>query len=225
MLASRRHLLIVRTKDDDVVYPVDKRVRTASEGLAALKDQRYHRIEIAPEDDSADGGTNQQDVIRPILAKAYEQKGWTIFFDEGFELKRLGLTRLHERMLTQGRSKGISVITGVQRPSWVTRFTFSESSHALSFYHDGRDVKVLKDAYGVGHADAISRLDPDKHQFAWTSTRDRKTWIGNIQDLQGSRGRPAARADVGDAGDTGEAGESEASVRPHHGDDARRDRG
>ncbi len=157
------------------------------------------------------------------MDKAYKQGGWTIFVDEGFELRRLGLQKIHEKLLTQGRSKGISVVTGVQRPSYVSRFTFSESSHVLSFRHEGRDVKVMKDAYGETHANAVAGLDKKAYEFAWTDVAN-GTWVGNLQALQSRRGRTSAGHDVGDVGDAGAESEGEAGVRQHHAD-ARRGEG
>jgi len=143
-----------------------------------MSDQRVGRLEVAPEYDE------QASTIEAVLEKAYRQGGWTIAIDEGFELTRLGLIKTHQKLLTQGRSKGISVVTGVQRPSYVSRWTFSESSHVISFRHEGRDIKTMKDAYGETHANAVAGLDKRKFQFAWTSVSE-GTWTGNLQDLAG----------------------------------------
>lgn len=183
-----------------------------------MSDQRVHRLEVVPEYEE------QSAVMEAVLDKAYKQGGWTVFIDEGFELRRLGLQKIHEKLLTQGRSKGLSIVTGVQRPSYVSRFTFSESSHVLSFRHEGRDVKVMKDAYGETHANAVAGLDKRKYQFAWTDVAN-GTWVGNLQDLQGTPSRIAPRSDVGNVGDAGEAGEGETGVRPNHGSPARREEG
>jgi hypothetical protein len=209
LLASRSYLLILRTKPDSIRYETDKVARTESAALAAMSDQRYGRIEVVPEYEA------QSETMEAVMDKAYKQGGWTIFVDEGFELRRLGLQKFHEKLLTQGRSKGISVVTGVQRPSYVSRFTFSESSHVLSFRHEGRDVKVMKDAYGETHANAVAGLDKKKYEFAWTDVAN-GTWVGNLQALQrGPRGA-RARGDVGTTGPSEEGAEDAAGVRSNH---------
>ena len=48
-----------------------------------------------------------------------------------------------ERLLTQGRSKGISVVTGMQRPARISRFALSESTHTIAFFLEGRDRKLI----------------------------------------------------------------------------------
>lgn len=175
-----------------------------------MSDQRVGRLEVVP------AYEEQSQVLEAVLDKAYKQGGWTVFVDEGFELRRLGLVKQHEKLLTQGRSKGISVVTGVQRPSYVSRFTFSESRHILSFHHEGRDVKVMKDAFGENHANAVLGLDDKQHQFAWSYGSD--TWVGRLQDLAGRRGRPNPGSDVGDAGNGGAESNSSPGLRPNHGD-------
>ena len=175
-----------------------------------MSDQRVGRLEVVPEYE------DQSTTMEAVMDKAYKQGGWTIFVDEGFELRRLGLQKIHEKLLTQGRSKGISVVTGVQRPSYVSRFTFSESSHVLSFRHEGRDVKVMKDAYGETHANAVAGLNKKEYEFAWTDVAN-GTWVGNLQALAGGSGRPVARHDLGATGDAGAQGEGEEGIRPHHG--------
>ncbi len=208
LLASRSYLLILRSKPDDVQYATDRKVRSESAALQAMSDQRIKRIEVIPEYDE------QAPIFEAVLDKAYKQGGWSVFVDEGFELRRLGLVKQHEKLLTQGRSKGISVVTGVQRPSYVSRFTFSESRHVLSFHHEGRDVKVMRDAFGEQHAAAVAGLDDASHQFAWSYGG--KTWVGRLQDLQSHRGRPAPGSDVGDARDAGAESEGAQGVRQHH---------
>jgi DNA helicase HerA-like ATPase len=48
-------------------------------------------------------------------------------------------------ILTQGRSKRIPVTTLTQRPSWVSRFVFSEANHYAIFnLSDGDDVKTTQ---------------------------------------------------------------------------------
>lgn len=48
-------------------------------------------------------------------------------------------------LLTRGRSKGFTTIMSTQRPSWISRFCFSESQHYYIFkIVDRRDIKTIE---------------------------------------------------------------------------------
>jgi ABC-type oligopeptide transport system ATPase subunit len=176
LLLERPYLLVLRSKKDDIHYPTDRRVTTLKTARQAMENTQLRRIEVEPEYDA------QGDIFGEVLDRAYKQGGWTIYVDEGYRLEQLKLRPELEKHLTQGRSLGISMVVGIQRPAWVSRFTLSEASHALSFHCEGRDRKTLKESVGEGHEQAVAGLQ--KYQFAWTSVSDRGTWVGRVQDLQ-----------------------------------------
>jgi hypothetical protein len=104
--------------------------------------------------------------------------GWTCYVDELFyATDRLRLSEPIERLLTQGRSKKISVAIGMQRPARVTRFAISESTHVLSFGLEGRDARELSYATTRAMEDAVSSLAA--HHFAWFK-RPRTVWVGTL---------------------------------------------
>jgi len=111
------------------------------------------------------------------LEKVWRQGGWTVALDELLYLDRLGLRKPIERLLTQGRSKGISVLVGMQRPAQVTRFAISESMHVLSFGLEGRDAKELGLATQRWVGDAVAQLG--RYEFAWYRRPDR-LWVGKL---------------------------------------------
>lgn len=109
---------------------------------------------------------------------AWRQGGWTVYVDELFyQSERLHLTEPIERLLTQGRSKNLSVAIGMQRPARVSRFAISESTHVLSFGLEGRDAKELSYATTRAMEDAVRQLP--EHYFAWFK-RPRTLWVGTL---------------------------------------------
>lgn len=86
-------------------------------------------------------------------------------------------------LLTQGRSKGISVVTGMQRPVGVTRFAISQASHVLCFSQEGRDLKTVIEATSPRLAGPISQLE--RYEFVWYNRPTREIWRGKLQDLKG----------------------------------------
>lgn len=145
-----------------------------------MQNLRWKRLEIAAIDED---DRKNQELIYDALNTAYHQGGWCVAVDEGFHVDRLGLRPTIEGLMTRGRSLGISMINGAQRPVHLSRFVLSESSHAISFPAEGRDRTVLKEAFGVQHALAVEALR--RYQMAWTSINDGMTWTGFLQDLGG----------------------------------------
>jgi hypothetical protein len=159
--------VVFRSKPDDVRFPDHTRIRTAE----ALENQRRDKLLLDPKYEQ------QRIVFAEALDRIWRHGGWTVALDELLYLDRLGLRKPIERLLTQGRSKGISVLVGMQRPAQVTRFAISESMHVLSFGLEGRDAKELGLATQRWVGDAVSQLG--RYEFAWYRRPDR-LWVGKL---------------------------------------------
>lgn len=88
----------------------------------------------------------------------FVEGSWTIFADELFYLcRQLGLTHLLEMLWTQGRSVGVSVVGGTQRPAHVPLLAYDQATH-LAFWRDN-DETNLKRISGLGvESNAIRRV-------------------------------------------------------------------
>lgn len=88
--------------------------------------------------------------IENWLRKVWSQDYRGVFIDEGYmlpEFRKGG----YAAMLTQGRSKRISVITLSQRPVRINRAALSEASHVIAFdLNDKRDQKSLEEVVPTG---------------------------------------------------------------------------
>lgn len=76
-------------------------------------------------------GPNDTDEYDDFLRKVWERGNVGLFIDEGWMVpsRAQGYAKpWYEAIMTQGRSKMIPVITCSQRPAWLSRFAFSESS-------------------------------------------------------------------------------------------------
>jgi hypothetical protein len=118
-----------------------------------------------------------------VLEKAYKHGGWTLWIDELLYLDRLGLRTHIENLLTQGRSKGVSVWVGMQRPAQITRFALSESTHVLAFQLEGRDAKTLADATTPRIIPVVEGLA--RHEFVWYDRVTRALWTGKVNKRTG----------------------------------------
>jgi DNA helicase HerA-like ATPase len=168
LLRDRRYKLVLRSKPDSVTYDTDRVIRTAH----GLMDTRHDSFTLNPKYE------NQRREFQQAYELAWRQGGWTVYVDELFyQSERLHLTEPIERLLTQGRSKNLSVAIGMQRPARVSRFAISESTHVLSFGLEGRDAKELSYATTRAMEDAVRGLP--EHWFAWFR-RPRTLWIGTL---------------------------------------------
>lgn len=137
-----------------------------------MDDTRYESFTLVPR------YQEQARQFRIATERIWQHGGWTAYFDELFFLsERLKLGEPIERLLTQGRSKHISVLVGMQRPARVSRFAISESTHVLSFGLEGRDAKELSYATTRAVENAVRELPP--HHFVWFK-RPRTVWTGTL---------------------------------------------
>lgn len=136
---------------------------------------------------------NQAEEFARALDIVWKQGGWTVYLDELFYLDKLGIRLFIERLLTQGRSKGISVISGMQRPVFVTRFAIGESSHVVSFGLEGRDAKLIGEVASPKLTPIVQQLV--RHEFVWYDVPHRKYWRGKYQELERSTEQPINQED------------------------------
>lgn len=117
-----------------------------------------------------------------LFDQAWREGGWCVYADELYHVERAGLRSSVEKLLTQGRSKRVSVVCGVQRPAWVSLFAFSEATHVFSFrMGDRRDLGRL--AEGVSDEFANVVADLDLYEFAYHNKRARSTVRGTVATL------------------------------------------
>lgn len=85
---------------------------------------------------------NETDETEDFLWKIWERGNTLVYVDEAHMLHGSGA---FQALLTQGRSKKIPMIVLTQRPSWVSRFVFSEADFYSVFHlNDVRDHKIVQ---------------------------------------------------------------------------------
>lgn len=127
-----------------------------------------------PEATIRDTYRKQRAVFKDALDSIFRERNWCVVFDEQhYMCKQLGLEVENAMLLQQGRSSGLSVVNGTQRPSWVPVVTYSSATHAMIWrttYRD--DLRRLAELGGVDMRGLQANLlTLGKHDFIYVNTR------------------------------------------------------
>lgn len=182
LLEYRKAVVVLVTKDDDINWRGYRTVKRASDVdiRKCLKWRLYPDYEHAPREFAA------------MLDRAWLEGCWCICIDEYFHVQdmqyspkpkvNIKLQQLAEKLLTQGRSKKITIVGGSQRPAWVTKFAFSESRYVVCFRLGlGEDLDKVRKNFGKPFADRVSGLG--RFEYAWLDKVSGQTGVGSSKSL------------------------------------------
>lgn len=114
--------------------------------------------------------------LNKALRGAYRATSWCIVLDDLQNLIDVcGLGRIVRTLLLNGRSARISVVASTQRPRWVAREVWTQSTHLFIWRCvDADDLRALA---GLGNADtklvrsAVQSLNFEAHECLYVNTR------------------------------------------------------
>lgn len=160
---TRKFVILFHVKQDTLAWRSFKRIKTAGEMDSAKPNADGSiRLLLHPV------GASRAAEFRKAIDKAYQQGGWTVAFDELYEMVLLGLEDVLIRIYSEGRSEYVTCIGGTQRPSFITskgltRWALSQPTHHFMFQvRDGRDLKKVEEIYS---SKTIARLLLDLPRF------------------------------------------------------------
>lgn len=132
---------------------------------------------------------HEEDAVESFLWKTWRKGRAGLFFDEGFIVAR---SKALETILMQGRSLELSCYICTQRPSWISRYAFSEASHFAVFHlNDRRDrvkVKEFFENYNEGRM-------PEYHAQWYDVNHDSNFILQPVPDADNIRNRFIERLD------------------------------
>lgn len=180
ILGLREHVIVCRTKPDDIKFQGFHKVPV----IGKIGSQRFDttgsritRFLLTPKYDE------QQMEISKVFEKVWREGAWCIAVDETYYATQiLKLERQINKLLTQGRSKHISVVLGMQRPAWISRFAMSQATHAFIFRCEGRDLKALADSLSPAIIKPVEALR--EHDFIYFNRATRTVTKGNANNLK-----------------------------------------
>lgn len=188
LAAYRSHVIVLRTKIDSRHEPAFEGFKYA-DSASVLDDPRYERIILTPK------YREQGKQAYAMFEKVWQHGRWCVMIDELFYVDQvLHLRSMVDMLLTQGRGSKITVVTGMQRPSFVSRFSLSQITHLFSFRVEKRDLKTLRDAYTNR---LVPLIDPDSpqvvkhHEFAYYNRTRTIVARGSTDTLQQIISRPS----------------------------------
>lgn len=170
----RQYVVFFRTKPDKNKFPDLVTVRRAE----AMRSFNGMRLMLDPD--------YQRQAVEGyrMMEYAWQDGSWCVGIDElWYAEEQLGLTDYVNRMLTQGRSKDITAVLGVQRPVDISRFALSETKHIFIFQTEGRDLKFsLRDSTTDRIVPAVQSLG--KYEFVYYNRETGEIRKGNANRLE-----------------------------------------
>lgn len=122
---------------------------------------------------TAEGREEQREAFRRVLVDVFASGNWCVFADEiRYLTDYLGLQTEFETLWLQGRSLGVSVVCGTQRPVSIPVLAFDADHLFLWRATDARDIKTMSEFTGINVEIArhtIPRLP--KHEVLYIDTR------------------------------------------------------
>lgn len=110
------------------------------------------------------------DAREAFLWKLHARGNTGIYVDEGFNFDN---SNALDTILMQGRSKKLPTYINSQRPSWVSRYAFSEASHIVVFFlNDRRDRMKVREFFNKYDEGDL----PDYHA-QWYQIGKRKNFL------------------------------------------------
>jgi hypothetical protein len=173
LIRMRGYVIVLKTKpdpDDDEKFKGFKVIKTVDE---LRPTENYYLLQ--PDHD------DERRTCEEALTLAYRERGWTVCGDEMYYLTMMKLERPINRILTQGRSLGVTFVGCAQRAPWVTRFFLSQSMHCFFFASEGRDIKILSEATTPRIAPYMEQLE--RYQCVYFNRVDRSIEVVDANHL------------------------------------------
>jgi len=121
---------------------------------------------------------HQKQIFQEALDHMYRAGKWTAVFDELHWMTHdLGLYNEIASLHHQGRSSGLTLISGFQRPAFVPRIVYSSATHLFIWgTNDPADLKQLAAFTGVRQPEWHETMPTlGDFEFVYTNVRDRST--------------------------------------------------
>ncbi len=184
ILDMRRNVAIIATKPkgklgDKTLAAVSGRKGPYLPTLTVPSPAVARRFVIWPRMTGIEDTKQQRAIIAAALDQIFQEGNRAVLVDEvHYATEFLGLAPRLKLYWTQGRSLGLSLVAGFQRPAWVPRDAYSAATHLFLFgTNDEQDIRAIGGLGGMSSKEvrsAVAWLAGDAsryHQFLYVNTR------------------------------------------------------
>lgn len=181
ILPKQKYVTALATKPRDEVVSALRR-----QGYFLLREWRetrpdfhpdvYPRRILWPNSVGLVEANKQRKIFLPALHGMFREGGWTIFIDETtyfVDEQMLKLRAQYRDLLARGRSVGISVVSATQRPAYVPREMYDQSTH-LFFWQDNDEANLDRlSSISYVNRNRIKEIIPrlPRHETLYVNTR------------------------------------------------------
>lgn len=175
LLALRRFVVVIATKPRDPLIDQLRRQGYYLSRTWPVAHEIHERVVFWPRIESMDDQWSQRQAVAGCLESIYKTGGWTVYLDEVryiAEPSYLGLRSEVQLLWTQGRSLGVTVVAGSQRPAWVPLEAYSQADH-LFLWREADDANLKRIGSITGTAGReIRELVPQlaEHECLYVNT-------------------------------------------------------
>lgn len=159
MLDKRGHAVVIATKSKDSTLAGLSKAGYVKVGSWPPPNGDTNRVVLWPRMRGRRDSAKQAQVIRDALDAIYVEGAWCVFPDDvQYLTKHLRLGADLDFLWVQARSKGISVLAATQRPVWVPREMWSQSTHHFIWRaNDDGDLRALG-GLGAAHSRTVRSI-------------------------------------------------------------------
>jgi hypothetical protein len=168
-------LAVITKPDDDVVrrFLRDGSYRRVKSWPPPVSAGAVNRVALWPDTRRREVIDRLPAIVSPALRGAYEQGGWAVYVDElNYVVRTLRLQADLVPIWSQGRSMGVTMIAGSQRPAWVPLEAYSQATHLFLWAtSDRRDLNRLSDIAARADVGLVRRVLPvlDQHEVLYVN--------------------------------------------------------
>lgn len=135
----------------------------------------------APTDEAIE---EQSDAFRDALIHIFRSGGWCVYADEvRYLTDNLHLKREFETLWLQGRSLGVSLVVGTQRPVSIPLLAFDSATHLFLWRNtDYRNINRMAEFTGIDE-DIVREVIPrlPHHEVLYVNTRTGQLTRTNVR--------------------------------------------
>jgi hypothetical protein len=174
LLELRKHVTVFSTKPKDSTF--DNLRKKGYRKLETFNPRPGEkRILLWPPFREPGDQVNQKHVFQNAFEDAFVQGGWCLYVDEArYFLDTLKLGAYLKIYWGQGRSLGLTLVTGTQRPAYMPLEFYDQATHLFVFKDNDRiNVARLAGLAGAGKVESVKREigKLGKHDFVYINTR------------------------------------------------------